>query len=94
MYEAYLVPISCEDFDILLVSSRTIFVSAGEEALQGHSKVLAILHTGAKRAILTRVKIYSLLSMESPLHGEEPRRMFMDVRMCECIVCMEEKPIK
>jgi hypothetical protein len=38
------------------VSSLTIFKSAGEEALQGHSKVLAILQRGAKRAILTRVK--------------------------------------
>jgi hypothetical protein len=39
----------------LLVSSLTSFGSAGGEALQGHSKVLAILHRGAKRAILTRV---------------------------------------
>jgi hypothetical protein len=37
------------------VSSLTSFGSAGGEALQGHSKVLAILHRGAKRAILTRV---------------------------------------
>ncbi len=37
------------------MSSLTIFGSAGEEALQGHSKVLAILHRCAKRAILTRV---------------------------------------
>ncbi len=56
MYEAYVVPISCYDFDILLVSSLTSFGSAGGEALQGHSKVWAILHRGAKRAILTRVK--------------------------------------
>jgi hypothetical protein len=40
------------------VSSLTSFGSAGGEALQGHSKVLAILHRGAKRAILTRVKNY------------------------------------
>ncbi len=40
----------------MLVSSLTSFGSAGGEALQGHSKVLAILHRGAKRAILTRVK--------------------------------------
>jgi hypothetical protein len=26
-------------------------------------------------------------------NGEEPRRMFMDVRMCECIVYMKEKLI-
>jgi hypothetical protein len=39
------------------VSSLTSFGSAGGEALQGHSKVLAILHRGAKRAILTRVKV-------------------------------------
>jgi hypothetical protein len=38
------------------VSSLTSFGSAGGEALQGHSKVLAILHRGAKRAVLTRVK--------------------------------------
>jgi len=38
------------------VSSLTNFGSAGGEALQGHSKVLPILHRGAKRAILTRVK--------------------------------------
>ncbi len=34
---AYLVSISCWDFDILLVSSLTIFGSAREKALQGHS---------------------------------------------------------
>ncbi len=39
------------------MSSLTIFGSAGEEALQGHSKDLAILHRGAKRAILTRVNV-------------------------------------
>jgi hypothetical protein len=37
VYNAYLVSISCRDFDILLVSSLTIFGSAGEKALQGHS---------------------------------------------------------
>ncbi len=37
------------------MSSLTSFGSAGWEALQGHSKVFAILHRGAKRAILTRV---------------------------------------
>ncbi len=57
MYEAYVVPISCEDFDILLVSSLTSFGSGEGEALQGHSKVLAILNRGVKRAILTRVGI-------------------------------------
>jgi hypothetical protein len=46
VYEFYEVPISCIDFDILLVYSLTIFESAGEEALQGHAKVLAILHRG------------------------------------------------
>jgi hypothetical protein len=45
-----------------LVSSLTSFGSAGGEALQGHSKVLAILHRGAKRAILTRVKKLSCLN--------------------------------
>ncbi len=39
------------------MSSLTIFGSAGEEALQGHLKVLAILRRGAKRAILTRVNM-------------------------------------
>jgi hypothetical protein len=34
---AFLVSISCWDFDILLVSSLSIFGSAVEEALQGHS---------------------------------------------------------
>jgi hypothetical protein len=37
------------------MSSLTIFGLAGEKALQGHSKFLAILHQGAYRAILTRV---------------------------------------
>jgi hypothetical protein len=37
VYNAYLVSISCCDFDIFLVSSLTIFGSAGEKALQGHS---------------------------------------------------------
>jgi hypothetical protein len=45
-------------FDILLMSLLTIFGSAGEKALQGHSKFLGILHRGAKRDILTRVKKY------------------------------------
>jgi hypothetical protein len=54
--EAYLVSISCGDFDILLMSSLLIFGSAGEKALQGHSKFLAILNQGANRAILERVK--------------------------------------
>jgi hypothetical protein len=45
------------------MSSLTSFRSAGGEALQGHSKVLAILHRGAKRAILTRV-LTSMLSMQ------------------------------
>ncbi len=39
----------------MLVFSLTSFGLAGGEALQGHSKVLAILHRGAKRAIHTRV---------------------------------------
>jgi hypothetical protein len=34
------------------------------------------------------------LPSRAKLNGEEPRRMFMDVRMCECIVCMKEKLIK
>ncbi len=51
------VSISCWDFDILLVSSLTIFGSAGEKALLRHSKMFTILHRGAKRAILTRVNI-------------------------------------
>ncbi len=38
------------------MSSLTIFGSAWEKALQRHSKFLAILHQGANRAILTRVK--------------------------------------
>ncbi len=58
MYEAYVVSISCCDFDILLMSSLTIFESAGETALQGHSKCLAILHQGANRAIMTGVKLH------------------------------------
>ncbi len=52
MYEAYVVPISCQDFDILLVSSLTSFGSAGGEALQGHSKVLAILQGAPKGPFL------------------------------------------
>ncbi len=47
--------ISCWDFNILLMSSLPIFGSAGEEALQGHSKFFAILQQGANRDILTRV---------------------------------------
>jgi hypothetical protein len=39
---------------MLLMSALTVFGSAGEKALQGHSKFLAILHLGANRAI--RVK--------------------------------------
>jgi hypothetical protein len=35
--------------------SLTIFGPAGEKALQGHSKLLAILHQGANRAILIMV---------------------------------------
>jgi hypothetical protein len=43
------------------VYSPTIFGSAEEKALQGQSKLLAILHQGAKRAIVTRVKKTSQL---------------------------------
>ncbi len=46
------------------MSSLTSFGSAGGEALQGHSKVLAILHRGAKRAILTRVDYFILFIVE------------------------------
>jgi hypothetical protein len=54
VYEAFVVSIICRDFGILLMSSLTIFKSAAEKALQGHSKPLAILHQGTYRAILTR----------------------------------------
>jgi hypothetical protein len=40
----------------LVVSSLTIFGSAGEKALQGHTTCLAILHQEFKRAIFLRVK--------------------------------------
>jgi len=36
--------------------SLTIFGSAGGKALQGNSKLLAIVHLGAQWAILTKVK--------------------------------------
>jgi hypothetical protein len=48
----------------------TSFGSAGGEALQGHLKVFAILHKGAKRAILTRVKVVGF-PMNSPCSGNK-----------------------
>ncbi len=45
------------------MSSLTSFVSAGGEALQGHSKELAILHLGANRTILTRVNGFSIQAL-------------------------------
>jgi hypothetical protein len=38
--------------------------------------------------------IHAFLETTGFGNGEEPRRMLMDVRMCECIVCMKKKPIK
>ncbi len=67
--KSYVVSISCWDFDILLMSSLTIFGSAGEKALQGHSKLLAILHQGANRAILTRVKYFPCFFHTWVFHG-------------------------
>ena len=57
VYEDYLVSISSWDFDINLMSALTVFWSAGEKSLQGNLTILAILHRGAKRAILKRVNL-------------------------------------
>ncbi len=50
------VSIRCWDFDILLMSSLTIFGSVVEKTLQGHTIFLTILHQGVKRTIFIRVK--------------------------------------
>ncbi len=52
--EAYIVPIRCWDFDILLLSSLKIFWSAGEKT---NIIFLAILLQGVKRAIFMRVNL-------------------------------------